>query len=62
MYALGIHVDEELIRTYVAADRLDICIIVVKQLSGEFNVKCIDCIECMQGKKKIVKKGMNLQS
>ena len=35
MYALGIHVDEESIRTYVAADMLDICIIEKKSMGGE---------------------------
>jgi hypothetical protein len=51
--------------TYVAAERLDIDVIVLKQFSGGFsenNVKYMDRKECMQGKNKIAKKSINLQS
>lgn len=63
-HALGIHVEEESNITCVAAERLDIDVIVLKQLSGEFsenNVKYMDRKKCMQGKNKIAKKSMNLQ-
>jgi hypothetical protein len=64
-YAFGILVEEESNITYVAAERLDIDGIVLKQFSGGFsenNVKYMDRKECMQGKNEIAKKSINLQS